>query len=115
MPRRIVTWKRIPVALPPRGRALTAAQQASLADRYSAADRKKALTKQCKIIFYTRDRFGMRCKADVGGLAKAAKKRFRRMERRGDVCRVEKTVRFKKGPRKGQRQKLLVFVRCPEE
>jgi len=92
--RKKVSWQGVSIALPCGAKSLSSAHKAALDDEFTQAQWNKAKGGKCRVIFYSRDRVAMRCDSNRGGgMSRAAKKRFKRQLRAGDLC-------FKKRGRK---------------
>ncbi len=102
-----VRYQGVKIALPKGARTLTADMKATIDAEYS--DRRWNLAKgdKCRGVFFTRANFVLRCDKNrgkskrvvnpktgrkvtkvvkVGGMSKAAKTRFSRQQRRGELC-----------------------------
>lgn len=90
------TWQGVEIALPCGSTKLTQAHKDTLDESYSQAEWNKAKGGKCRVIFYTKNRVAMRCdKNRGGGMARAAKRRYLRMVREGEICLKEKGHKYR--------------------
>ena len=78
------------IALPCKATKLTASHKATLDNQLTASDWNRARKATCRVVFFTSNRVGVRCKGRK--LSTSAKSRYRAMKRAGTIC-LKKTSR----------------------